>query len=97
MTVEPTRQRLAVVIPCFNEAPSIKKVVEDFARVLPHAEIYVFDNRSTDATAQIAQEAGATVIFSPNQGKGNVIKHMSRVIDADVYMVAFDLSAYEIG
>ncbi len=84
---EPTSQRRAVVIPCFNEAPSVKKVVEDFARAVPDAEIYVFDNRSTDDTAKIAEAAGATVIYSPHQGKGNVIRHMARVVDADAYML----------
>ena len=88
MTAEPTSQRLAVVIPCFNEAPTIKKVVEDFARVLPDATIYVFDNNSTDGTNEIARAAGATVIPSPVQGKGHVIRHMARVIEADTYILA---------
>lgn len=87
MIGEATRPRIAIVIPCFNEALSIGKVVEDFARAVPDATIYVFDNNSTDRTGEIALEAGATVIHSPNQGKGNVIRHMSRVVDADVYML----------
>lgn len=87
MEAEPTGQRLAVVIPCFNEAPSVRKVVEDFAAALPEAEIYVFDNNSTDGTGRIAREAGATVIESVVQGKGNVIRHMFRVLDADVYIL----------
>lgn len=87
MTGEPTRQRIAVVIPCYDEAPTVKKVVEDFARVLPEAVIYVFDNNSADGTGQIARDAGATVVLSPIQGKGNVIRHMFRVVDADVYLL----------
>jgi glycosyltransferase involved in cell wall biosynthesis len=79
--------RVAVVIPCFNEALTVRKVVEDFARSVPNAVIYVFDNNSTDGTADIAREAGALVVHSPNQGKGNVIRHMSRVVDADVYIL----------
>jgi glycosyltransferase involved in cell wall biosynthesis len=84
---EATSLQIAIVIPCFNEAQSVRKVVEDFARVVPDATIYVFDNNSTDGTGEIALDAGATVIHSPNQGKGNVIRHMSRVVDADVYML----------
>jgi glycosyltransferase involved in cell wall biosynthesis len=84
---EPTRPRIAVVIPCFNEALTVQKVIEDFSRAVPDAEIYVFDNNSKDGTGQIASEAGAIVIHSPSQGKGNVIRHMSRVVDADVYIL----------
>ena len=80
-------QRIAVVIPCFNEALSVRKVVEDFAKSLPEATIYVFDNNSSDGTGQIAREAGAEVVDSPVQGKGNVIRHMARVIDADIYVL----------
>jgi glycosyltransferase involved in cell wall biosynthesis len=79
--------RVAVVIPCFNEALTVRKVVEDFARSVPNAVIYVFDNNSTDGTADIASEAGALVVHSPIQGKGNVIRHMSRVVDADIYIL----------
>ena len=87
VTGDATNPRIAIVIPCLNEARSIQKVIEDFVRVVPEATVYVFDNNSTDRTAEIAREAGATVIQSPNQGKGNVIRHMSRVIDADIYML----------
>lgn len=80
-------QRIAVVVPCYNEAPTVATVVHDFAAVLPQATIYVFDNNSTDDTASVAREAGATVIPSPLQGKGNVMSHMSRVVDADIYIV----------
>ena len=78
---------LAVVIPCYDEAPTIEKVVRDFAKALPEARIYVFDNNSRDATAELAQRAGARVVRSPRQGKGNVLRHVAEVIDADVYVL----------
>ncbi len=79
--------RVAVVIPCFNEAPTIERVVQDFMRELPGAAIYVFDNNSTDGTGQIAARAGARVVRSPMQGKGHVLQHMSNAVDADVYIL----------
>jgi glycosyltransferase involved in cell wall biosynthesis len=87
VAVEPTSSRIAIVIPCFNEALTVRKVIEDFSAVLPDAAIYVFDNNSKDGTGKIAGEAGATVIHSPIQGKGHVIRHMSRVVDADIYIL----------
>jgi glycosyltransferase involved in cell wall biosynthesis len=79
--------RVAVVIPCLDEEATIADVVRDFARVLPGAEIYVFDNGSTDATAEVARRAGGRVIVSPQRGKGNVVRHMSHAVDADVYVL----------
>ena len=78
---------IAVVIPCYNEALSVAKVIRDFRTALPQAEIYVFDNNSTDGTGDLAAEAGATVVSSPRQGKGNVLRHMADVVDADIYVV----------
>lgn len=75
--------RIAVLIPCYNEAQTIAKVVSDYRRALPGADIYVYDNNSTDNTADIAREAGAIVRFERRQGKGNVIRAMFREIDAD--------------
>ncbi len=75
---------LAVTIPCYNEAPTIRKVIEDFSAALPGASIVVFDNGSTDDSAEIAREAGATVVRSPLRGKGNVVRHISDVIEADI-------------
>lgn len=66
------QDEIAVIIPCYNEAPTIGKVVDDFHRELPAATVYVYDNASTDATAAIAMEHGATVRFEPRRGKGNV-------------------------
>ena len=81
-------QRIAVLIPCYNEAQSIGKVVADFRAALPEAIVYVYDNNSTDDTAQIAAEAGAVVRQEPRQGKGNVVRRMFREIDADCYLMA---------
>lgn len=87
MTNPIQQQRVAVLIPCFNEAPSIGAVVADFKKVLPEATVYVYDNNSTDDTAQIATEAGAVVRKETRQGKGNVVRRMFREIDADCYLM----------
>ncbi len=79
--------KIAVLIPCFNEAQTIEKVVTDFHRVLPEAVIYVYDNNSTDGTAAIAERAGAVVRHEYQQGKGNVIRSMFRDIDAQCYIM----------
>jgi glycosyltransferase involved in cell wall biosynthesis len=78
---------IAILIPCFNEVQTVGKVVKDFRQVLPSASIYVFDNNSTDGTAEAAREAGAEVINSPFQGKGNVVRHMFHSVEADVYIL----------
>lgn len=79
---------VAVLLPCYNEAPTIGKVVRDFRAALPDAEIYVYDNNSTDGTAGVAAAAGATVRREPVQGKGNVIRRMFREVEADAYIMA---------
>ena len=79
--------RIAVLIPCYNESKTIKKVVEDFKKVLPEAVIYVYDNNSSDNTAEIAEKAGAIVRHEYQQGKGNVIRRMFREIDAECYIM----------
>lgn len=79
--------RIAVLIPCYNEELAIRKVVEDFKRCLPEADIYVYDNNSSDNTAAIAAEAGAIVRHEYRQGKGNVIRSMFRQIEADCYIM----------
>ena len=81
------RERIAVLIPCYNEAITIAKVVDDFARELPEATIYVYDNNSSDGTADIARAHGAVVRHEPRQGKGNVVRQMLRDIDADYYVL----------
>ncbi len=75
------------MIPCYNESMTIKKVVEDFRRELPDADIYVYDNNSDDGTDEIARQAGAIVRYEHRQGKGNVIRRMFRDIDADCYLM----------
>lgn len=77
----------AVLIPCYNEAVTIGKVVDDFKAALPDADIYVYDNNSSDDTANIAREHGAIVRFEGRQGKGNVVRQMFRDIDADYYIM----------
>lgn len=79
--------KVAVLIPCYNESRTIQKVVEDFKRVLPEAVIYVYDNNSTDGTDEIARKAGAIVRYEYKQGKGNVIRRMFRDIDAECYIM----------
>ncbi len=78
---------IAVLIPCYNESQTIEKVVKDFKAVLPEAVIYVYDNNSSDDTAQIAAKAGAVVRHEYQQGKGNVIRRMFRDIDAKCYLM----------
>ena len=79
--------KTAVLIPCYNEATSIEKVINDFKQQLPDATIYVYDNNSTDNTADIARRAGAVVKHEFRQGKGNVVRSMFRDIDADCYLM----------
>lgn len=80
-------KKIAVLIPCYNESVTIKKVVEDYKKALPEADIYVYDNNSTDKTDEIARQAGAIVRYEYRQGKGNVIRSMFREIDADCYLM----------
>lgn len=80
--------KTAVLIPCYNEAATIEKVVRDFKTALPHADIYVYDNNSTDNTDEIARGAGAIVCYEYKQGKGNVVRSMFREIEADCYIMA---------
>lgn len=79
--------KIAVLIPCYNESKTIEKVVKDFKKELPNADIYVYDNNSSDNTAEIAEKAGAIVRHEYMQGKGNVIRRMFREIDADCYIM----------
>ena len=79
--------RIAVLVPCFNEQKTINDVVSSFKTALPNAAVYVYDNNSTDSTAQIAQKAGAVVCHEYRQGKGNVVRSMFRDIEADCYLI----------
>ncbi len=80
--------KTAVLIPCYNEELTIEKVIKDFKKELPEAEIYVYDNNSKDKTVQIAEANGAIVKHEYRQGKGNVVRSMFRDIDADIYVMA---------
>lgn len=80
-------KEIAILIPCYNEAMTIEKVVKDYKAVLPEANIYVYDNNSTDGTDEIAKNAGAIVRYEYQQGKGNVIRRMFREIEADCYIM----------
>lgn len=80
-------KRIAVLIPCYNEAKTIEKVVKDYKKILPNSSIYVYDNNSSDGTNEIAKKAGAIVEYEYRQGKGNVIRSMFRQIDADCYLM----------
>lgn len=87
---------IAVLLPCYNEGLSIAKVVSDFKAALPGAYIFVYDNRSTDNTAEEATKAGAIVRFEPWPGKGNVVRRMFADIDADLYIMADGDGTYDV-
>lgn len=80
-------KKIAVLIPCYNESVTIEKVVKDYKTALPEADVYVYDNNSTDHTDEIARAAGAIVKYEYRQGKGNVIRSMFRDIEADCYIM----------
>lgn len=81
------KKKIAVIIPCYNEHLTIKQVVERYKEALPDADIYVYDNNSTDGSDEIAKIAGAIVCYEKKQGKGNVVRSMFRDIDADCYFM----------
>jgi len=87
--------RIAVLVPCLNEEATIGKVVDDFRAALPEAVIYVFDNASTDRTAEIAAAHGATVVAEPRRGKGYVVDAMFQRVEADVYVLVDGDDTYE--
>lgn len=89
--------KIAVLVPCYNEEKTIGKVISDFHLVLPQAEIYVYNNNSTDATAKIAKDAGAIVRDELQQGKGNVVRRMFQEIDADCYIMVDGDDTYPSG
>jgi glycosyltransferase involved in cell wall biosynthesis len=87
--------RIAVLIPCFNEAAAITKVITDFRQALPMAEIYVFDNNSSDNTVAVARQAGAQVRSERHQGKGHVVRRMFADIDAEIYLLVDGDATYD--
>ena len=89
------RRRIAVLVPCYNEEAAIARVVGDFRACLPAAEIYVYDNNSTDRTAEVARAAGAVVRSERRQGKGHVVRRMFGDIDADIYVLVDGDATYD--
>lgn len=87
--------KIAVLLPCYNEGIAIAGVVQSFKKFLPQADIYVYDNNSTDDTIQRAQEAGAIVRLEPRQGKGHVVRRMFSDIEADIYVMADGDETYD--
>ena len=85
--MEAPMDKIAVLIPCYNESLTVQKVVRDWKAALPEAVVYVYDNNSTDGTAELAREAGAVVRHEYRQGKGNVVRRMFQEIDAEVYVM----------
>src|SRR5260221_2697993 len=90
-------QRIAVLVPCFNEEVAIARVVADFRAALPEATIYVYDNNSTDRTVEVASRAGAVVGRETHQGKGNVVRRMFADVDADVIVLVDCDATYNSG
>ncbi|MCC6890067.1 MAG: glycosyltransferase [Hyphomicrobiales bacterium] len=88
-------QRVAVLVPCFNEATAIGRVVRDFRAALPQATVYVYDNNSTDGTMEAARDAGAVVGQETHQGKGNVVRRMFADVDADIYILVDGDATYD--
>ncbi|MEN9507737.1 MAG: hypothetical protein RLZZ621_300 [Gemmatimonadota bacterium] len=88
-------QRVAVLIPCLNEASAIARVIDGFKTALPEATVYVYDNGSTDASVERAREAGAVVRSEPRRGKGNVVRRMFADVDADVYLLVDGDGTYD--
>jgi glycosyltransferase involved in cell wall biosynthesis len=88
MTCDMPPRRIAVILPCYNEAAAIGQVVREFHTALPEAVIYVYDNNSTDGTAEIARQAGAVVRRETRQGKGHVVRRMFADVEADIYVLA---------
>jgi glycosyltransferase involved in cell wall biosynthesis len=92
---DPAQPRIAVLVPCFNEEAAVATVIADFRKALPSAEIFVYDNNSSDRTAAIAREAGASVRSERRQGKGHVVRRMFADIDADIYVLVDGDATYD--
>jgi len=89
--------RIAVIVPCYNEEVAVGKVVDDIKTALPQATVYVYDNASTDRTAEVASEAGAIVRLEPRRGKGNVVRRAFADVDADIYAMIDGDDTYDAG
>ena len=88
--------KTAILVPCYNESATIEKVVRDFKETMPHADVYVYDNNSTDRSDEIAKNAGAIVKYEYKQGKGNVVKSMFKDIKADCYIMVDGDDTYPV-
>lgn len=88
--------RIAVILPCYNEEKAIARVIDDFRKNLPEAVIYVFDNNSTDRTAEVARAAGASVVQVAQKGKGNVVRRMFADVEADIYLMTDGDCTYDV-
>jgi glycosyltransferase involved in cell wall biosynthesis len=93
--MSPQSQRIAVLVPCFNEEAAVATVVADFRKALPSAQIYVYDNNSSDSTAAVARKAGAEVRSERRQGKGHVVRRMFADVDADIYVLVDGDATYD--
>lgn len=89
------KYKIAVLVPCYNEEATVKKVVQEFQKSLPAAEVHVFDNNSSDATSKTARQAGAIVHFVKLPGKGNVVRRMFADVDADIYIMVDGDATYD--
>jgi len=92
---EPAQMRIAVLVPCFNEEAAIASVIADFRKALPSADIFVYDNNSSDRTVAVAREAGAEVRSERRQGKGHVVRRMFADVDADIYVLVDGDATYD--
>ncbi len=92
---EPAQARIAVLVPCFNEEAAVATVIADFRKFLPSAEIFVYDNNSSDRTAAVARDAGAQVRRERRQGKGHVVRRMFADVDADIYVLVDGDATYD--
>jgi glycosyltransferase involved in cell wall biosynthesis len=93
--VEPAQPRIAVLVPCFNEEAAVARVIADFRKALPSANIFVYDNNSSDRTAAVARDAGAVVRSERRQGKGHVVRRMFADVDADIYVLVDGDATYD--
>src|SRR5580692_3920193 len=92
---EPAQPRIAVLVPCFNEEAAVATVIADFRKALPSAEIFIYDNNSSDRTVAVAREAGAQVRGERRQGKGHVVRRMFADVDADIYVLVDGDATYD--
>jgi len=90
-----SKYNIAILIPCYNEESTIGRVVREFKSAIPNANVYVFDNASTDQTAKVAKESGAIVFYEPKKGKGNVTKRMFADVEADIFVMVDGDATYE--